>query len=221
MLEIDLKDVTKQYKQKVVFKGVNLKIKQGEFVMLQGPSGEGKSTLFNIIGGLETATSGEVIIGGKDINKLKPQERVDFFRHEVGFVFQGFYLQPQLTILENIALPGVFVEMPKTERQARARELAEMLGISEILERMPAEISGGQAERACVARALFMNPKLILADEPTNNLDPENAKKVIEILRQVWKETGATVIVASHDVLVEKNAGRVFRLSHGELTEKK
>lgn len=220
MLEVELKNVTKTYGQKVIFADLNLEIKQGEFVMLQGPSGEGKSTLLNIIGGLEKPTSGEVIIGEKNVGAMKAQERVDFYRHEVGFVFQGFYLQPQLSIRENITLPGVFAEMSKPERRERAEELAKMLGITESLDRLPAEISGGQAERACVARALFMNPKMILADEPTNNLDPDNAKKVIEILRQVWQETGATIIIASHDAVVERYAGRILKLSEGKLSEK-
>lgn len=128
-------------------------------------------------------------------------------------------MQPQLTIGENIALMGTFAGMPKKEREARAKELAEMLGIAEVLDSLPAEISGGQAERACAARAMFMNPEIILADEPTNNLDPENAKNVIEMLKKIQQDTGATMIVASHDPLVERYATQVIGIKDGRVSE--
>lgn len=130
-------------------------------------------------------------------------------------------MQPQLTIGENIALMGTFAGMPKKEREAKAKELAGMLGISEVLESLPVEVSGGQAERACAARAMFMEPEIILADEPTNNLDPENAKNVIEMLKKIQKDTGATMIVASHDALVEKYASQVVRIKDGRVSEEK
>lgn len=189
--------------------------------MLRGVSGSGKSTLLSIIGGIEPMTSGEVLIDEQDVSKLKGKARADFYRHKIGFIFQGFYLQPQLTISENIALMGMFAGMPKKEREERAKELAETLGIVEVLESIPAEISGGQAERACAARAMFMNPEIILADEPTNNLDPENAKNVIEMLKKIQEETGATMIVASHDPLVERYATQVIGIKDGHITESK
>lgn len=216
-MAIELKEVGKQYGKKAVLTDVSLVILTGAFVMLKGRSGAGKSTLLNIIGGLEPATSGVVEIDGKKVSELDARERVDFFRHKVGFIFQGFYLQPQLTIAENIGLTGTFAGMPKAERMARAKELAEKLGITDVLDRKPAEISGGQAERACAARALFMNPQIILADEPTNNLDPENAKNVIEMLKQIWQETGATVIVASHDPMVEQYATQIVQVKDGKV----
>lgn len=162
-------------------------------------------------------TSGQVMIDNQDVSKLKGKARADFYRHKIGFIFQGFYLQPQLTIVENIALMGIFAGMPKKEREARAKELAEKLGISEVLGNLPAEVSGGQAERACAARAMFMHPEIILADEPTNNLDPENAKNVIEMLKQIQQETGATMIVASHDPLVEKYATQIVNIREGRV----
>lgn len=189
--------------------------------MLRGVSGSGKSTLLSIIGGIEPMTGGQVLIDGQDVSKLKGGERADFYRHKIGFIFQGFYLQPQLTIGENIALMGTFAGMPKKEREARAKELAEMLGIAEVLNSLPAEVSGGQAERACAARAMFMHPEIILADEPTNNLDPENAKNVIEMLKKIQEETGATMIVASHDPLVERYATQVIGIKDGHITESK
>ncbi len=217
-MTIKLDAINKVYGKKTVLTDVNLEIPTGTFVMLRGVSGSGKSTLLNIIGGIEPATSGRVIIDERDVNTLKGKERVDFFRHKVGFIFQGFYLQPQLTIAENISLMGIFAGMPKQERKKRAAELAQRLGIESVLERLPAEVSGGQAERACAARALFMNPEIILADEPTNNLDPENARNVIEMLRQIWQETGATVVVASHDPMVEQYAQQIINVREGRVS---
>lgn len=216
-MTINLNSLNKSYGKKPVLFDINLEIPTGSFTMLKGVSGSGKSTLLSIIGGIEPMTSGQVMIDNQDVSKLKGKARADFYRHKIGFIFQGFYLQPQLTIVENIALMGIFAGMPKKEREARAKELAEKLGISEVLGNLPAEVSGGQAERACAARAMFMHPEIILADEPTNNLDPENAKNVIEMLKQIQQETGATMIVASHDPLVEKYATQVVSIREGRV----
>lgn len=218
-MTIKLENLNKSYGKKPVLFNINLEIPTGSFTMLRGVSGSGKSTLLSIIGGIEPMTSGKVLIDGQDVNKLKGKVRSDFYRHKIGFIFQGFYLQPQLTIGENIALMGTFAGMPKKEREARAKELAEMLGITEVLNSLPAEVSGGQAERACVARAMFMYPEIILADEPTNNLDPENAKNVIEMLKKIQQDTGATMIVASHDPLVERYATQVIGIKDGRVSE--
>lgn len=216
-MSIHLKNINKSYGKKQVLSDVNLEIKTNAFVMLKGVSGSGKSTLLSIIGGIEPMSSGEVVIGGQDVSSLKGGARADFYRHKVGFIFQGFYLQPQLTIAENIALMGTFAGVPKQERRERAEKLAEDLGIVEVLDRLPAEVSGGQAERACAARALFMNPEIILADEPTNNLDPENAKNVIEMLQKIWQDTNTTMIVASHDPMVEAYASQVISVKEGKV----
>lgn len=216
-MTIKLNNLNKSYGKKPVLFDINLEIPSGSFTMLRGVSGSGKSTLLSIIGGIEPMTSGQVIIDNQDVSQLKGKARADFYRHKIGFIFQGFYLQPQLTIGENIALMGIFAGVPKKEREKRAKELAESLGISEVLGSLPAEISGGQAERACAARAMFMNPEIILADEPTNNLDPENAKNVIEMLKQIQQETGATMIVASHDPLVEKYATQIVSIREGRV----
>ncbi len=216
-MTIELSEVNKSYGKKQVLRGVNLVIPTGAFVMLRGSSGSGKSTLLNMIGGIEPVTSGEIVIDGKNVQKMLAKERVNFYRHQVGFIFQGFYLQPQLTVAENIGLTGTFAGMAKQERMERAQELAESLGIASVLERKPAEISGGQAERTCAARAMFMRPQIILADEPTNNLDPENARNVIEMLKKIWQDTGATVIIASHDAMVEEYATMVVKVSDGEV----
>ena len=204
-MSIHLKNINKSYGKKQVLSDVNLEIKTNAFVMLKGVSGSGKSTLLSIIGGIEPMSSGEVVIDGQDVSGLKGGARADFYRHKVGFIFQGFYLQPQLTIAENIALMGTFAGVPKQERRERAEKLAEDLGIVE------------QAERACAARALFMNPEIILADEPTNNLDPENAKNVIEMLQKIWQDTNTTMIVASHDPMVEAYASQVISVKEGKV----
>ncbi len=217
-MTVELNNISKSYGKKTVLTDVSLEIQTNAFAMLKGVSGSGKSTLLSIIGGIEPASAGEVVIDGQNVSDLKGKVRADFYRHKVGFIFQGFYLQPQLTVGENIALMGVFAGVSKVERRKRAEELAQELGIVEVLDQLPAEISGGQAERACVARAMFMSPEIILADEPTNNLDPENAKNVIEMLQKIWRDTNATMIVASHDPMVEKYASQVITVKDGRVS---
>lgn len=217
-MTIKLDFLNKSYGRKSILIDVNAEISTGSFTILSGVSGSGKSTLLSIIGGIEPTTSGEVIIDGEKVGQLKGQARTDFYRHTIGFIFQGFYLQPQLTIGENIALMGTFAGMPKREREIRAKELAEMLGITEVLNSMPVAVSGGQAERACAARAMFMHPKIILADEPTNNLDPENARNVIEMLKKIQQEADATMIIASHDPMVKEYATQILHIKGGHLT---
>lgn len=207
-MTIELKNVCKSYRKKLIFADVNLQIDQGSFVMLRGSSGAGKTTLLNIIGGIDNPSSGEVLIDGRDVVKLHGKARAKFFRKKIGVVFQGFYLQPQLTVAENIELAGVFANMPRDKRRERVEKLTEQLGITDVIDSLPAEISGGQAERACIAQALFMKPEIILADEPTNNLDSRSAQKVLEMLKDV-QGTGVTVIVASHDERVEKYAEQI------------
>lgn len=216
-MTIKLSNLNKSYGKKPVLFDVNIEIPTGSFTVLKGVSGSGKSTLLSIIGGIEPATSGTVTIDGQDVSKLKGKVRTDFYRHKIGFIFQGFYLQPQLTVAENISLMGTFAGMPKSEREKRTKELAEVLGISEVLDKLPAEISGGQAERACAARAMFMHPEIILADEPTNNLDPENAKNVVDMLKQIQQDANATMVVASHDVMIAEYASQIIQIRDGHI----
>ena len=215
---IQLQNIKKHYGEKVVFQDVNLNISAGFFTVLRGESGAGKSTLLNLIGGLEMPTSGQIIVDGKDVGNLTAKERTNFYRHEIGIIFQGSYLQPQFTLLENITLPGVFAGMPEAERKARAEQLAQMLGISDNLKYLPKEVSGGQAERACIARALLLNPKIILADEPTSNLDEDNAKAVLEILNYIRQQMGVTIIIASHSRDVLEFATQVVMVRGGTVT---
>lgn len=212
---IQLRNIKKQYGEKVIFQDVNLNISAGFFTVLRGESGAGKSTLLNLIGGLEMPTSGQIIVDGKDVGNLTAQERTNFYRHEIGIIFQGSYLQPQFTLLENITLPGVFAGMSEVERKARAEQLAQMLGISDNLKYLPKEVSGGQAERACIARALLLSPKIILADEPTSNLDEDNAKIVLGILNYIRQQMGITIIIASHSRDVLEFASQVVTVRSG------
>lgn len=212
---IQLQDVSKTYGNKVILREVNLAVRAGEFVVLCGESGAGKSTLLNLIGGLERPSGGRIIVDGKEISQMSAKERTDFYRHEVGIIFQGSFLQPQFTLFENITLPGVFAGMPEDERKERAEQLAQMLGISENLKFLPKEVSGGQAERACIARALLLSPKIILADEPTSNLDEANAEIVLQILNLIRVQMGVTVIIASHSRDVIKYATQVVTVAGG------
>lgn len=216
-MKIILNSISKNFGSKNILKDINLEIAENSFTILKGVSGSGKSTLLNIIGGIESPTSGNIIIDNQNINNLKHKDRVNFYRKKIGFIFQGFYLQPQLTIKDNIALMAIFAGISRLEREKRVYELAEKLGIRETLNQLPSEISGGQAERACIARALYMSPEIILADEPTNNLDPDNAKNVIEILKTLQVEEQSTVIIATHDPMVEKYATQILSLKDGSI----
>lgn len=216
-MKVILNSISKNFGSKNILKDINLEIAENSFTILKGVSGSGKSTLLNIIGGIESPTSGNIIIDNQNISNLKHKDRVNFYRKKIGFIFQGFYLQPQLTIKDNIALMAIFAGISRHEREKRVYELAEKLGISEILNQLPSEISGGQAERACIARALYMSPEIILADEPTNNLDPDNAENVIEILKTLQVEEQSTVIIATHDPMIEKYATQILSLKDGSI----
>ncbi|MBR3180875.1 ABC transporter ATP-binding protein [Candidatus Saccharibacteria bacterium] len=212
MAGIKLINISKSYKNKQILTSFSALINDGSFVLINGPSGSGKSTLLNIIGGIETPDSGEVIVDGKNIRGLRGRERVKLYQKYVGFIFQGFYLDPKLTIAENIALPGLFAKMKPADRKKRTAEISKILGITDSLGKYPAETAGGHAERACIARALFLSPRIILADEPTSNLDKENAEKVLKILQVFQEKTDTTIVVASHDESVRSFATKVITL---------
>ncbi len=214
---VELREVEKRYGEKVVLEKVNLEIEAGEFVAMRGESGAGKTTLLNLISGLEKPTKGEIMVDGKMVGGLKARERTEFYRHEVGIVFQGSYLLSQFSLLENIELPGVFAGMTMKERKRRAEELAQRLGIEGNLKFLPTEVSGGQAERACIARALLLKPKIVLADEPTSNLDEKNAEMVLAILEEIRKEMGVTIFVASHNRETLRWATRILTIQDGKV----
>jgi ABC-type lipoprotein export system ATPase subunit len=198
-------------------KGIDLDIEAGEFVALVGPSGSGKSTLLNLIGGLDHPTNGELWVDGVPLHTAGPDERTNHRRHQVGFIFQGFNLLPRLTAVENVAVPLMLAGVDKEERLARATQLLERVGLGHRLDHYPTELSGGEQQRTAVARALVHEPSLILADEPTGNLDSKIGAEVMDLLRELNAEQGMTLIVVTHDAEVAAYADRIVHLRDGDL----
>ena len=200
-------------------RGVDLSIENGEFTALVGPSGSGKTTLLQLIGLLDQPTTGNVIINGQDATHLNRNQRADLRKNAIGFVFQFFALIPTLTAYENVEMPLLLNGTKLAQRKARVNEMLEAVGLSDRAHHRPDQLSGGQQQRVAVARALATNPKLILADEPTANLDTENGKQVMDIMQRLNKETGVTFVFATHDPRVIKYAKRVVTLRDGLIVE--
>jgi ABC-type lipoprotein export system ATPase subunit len=197
---------------------VSFSITTGEFIAIEGPSGSGKSTLLNLIGTLDYPTSGQIIIDGVDVNALKGNALADFRREKIGFVFQLFNLIPELTALENVLMPLLpYQRGLGFKLQDRARELLKNMGLSERLYHLPGQLSGGEQQRVAIARALINHPRLILADEPTGNLDTQNGADVVNLLRQLNREEGLALVLVTHDHLLAAQADRVLYLKDGRL----
>lgn len=196
-------------------RGVDLSIGDGEFTALVGPSGSGKTTLLQLIGLLDQPTTGNVSINGQDATKLNRNQRADLRKNAIGFVFQFFALIPTLTAYENVEMPLLLNGTKPADRKARANQMLEAVGLADRAHHRPDQLSGGQQQRVAVARALATNPKLILADEPTANLDTENGKQVMDIMQKLNKETGVTFVFATHDPRVIHYARRVVTLEDG------
>ena len=196
-------------------RGVDLSVGSGEFTALVGPSGSGKTTLLQLIGLLDQPTSGNVAINGQDATKLNRNQRADLRKNAIGFVFQFFALIPTLTAYENVEMPLLLNGTKPADRKARANEMLDAVGLADRAHHRPDQLSGGQQQRVAVARALATNPKLILADEPTANLDTENGKQVMDIMQRLNKETGVTFVFATHDPRVIHYARRVVTLEDG------
>ncbi|MGN0971562.1 MAG: ABC transporter ATP-binding protein [Aristaeellaceae bacterium] len=198
--------------------GVTLHIRQGEYAAIVGPSGSGKSTLMNILGCLDTPTSGSYRLHGRDVSTLSPAELARVRGEEIGFVFQGFQLLPRLTAVENVALPLLLCGMPAARRLERASRLLRQVGLGDRLHHRPSQLSGGQQQRVAIARALVRNPAVLLADEPTGNLDAVATGEVLALLEALNRQ-GRTVVLITHDGQVARRAGRQLRIAGGCLTE--
>jgi putative ABC transport system ATP-binding protein len=195
-------------------KGVDLRIGTGEFVAIVGPSGSGKSTLMNLVGCLDTPTGGTYLLREKEVAGLDRNELAKIRNERVGFVFQNFNLLPQITAFENVEMPLMFGGVPRKERKERVHGLLEKVGLKDRMEHRPTELSGGQMQRVAVARALAMNPDIVLADEPTGNLDTSSGGDVMSLFEDLWKQ-GRTMIVITHDAALARRAGRIVEIRDG------
>ncbi len=215
---IRLEAISKNYKvgMEIVraLRGISLHINRNEYVALMGPSGSGKSTLMNILGCLDTPTSGRYYLNGKDVSKLRDNELADIRNREIGFVFQTFNLLPRSTALDNVALPLIYGGQTKHARRERALEVLDQVGLSDRTHHRPNELSGGQRQRVAMARALVNNPSIILADEPTGNLDTKTSIEIMGLLQDIHT-AGNTIILVTHEEAIAKHAHRIIRLRDG------
>jgi putative ABC transport system ATP-binding protein len=223
MSVIELQDVTRVYQvgqvETPALRGVSLNIEKGEFTAIVGPSGSGKTTLLQLMGCLDRPTGGRVHINGQDVTRLNPNKRADLRKGTIGFVFQFFALIPGLTAYENVELPLLLSGAKKLARQERVNELLKAVGISDRAHHRPDQMSGGEQQRVAVARALATHPVLVLADEPTANLDTENGRQIMEIMVRLNQETGTTFVFATHDPRVIGFARRTVELHDGRVAE--
>jgi putative ABC transport system ATP-binding protein len=219
---IELKDIKKTYRigesEYPVLKGIDLKIESGEFIALMGPSGSGKSTLMNIVGCLDRPTSGQFILLNQDISRTSDDELARVRREELGFIFQTFNLIGRISVLKNVEVPMMLHDVPRQEREARAKKLLESLNVAHRFNFSPVNISGGERQRVAIARALANDPKIIIADEPTGNLDLKNSNEVMSILTKLNKD-GRTIIMVTHNPEITENCSRVIRLRDGRIME--
>jgi ABC-type lipoprotein export system ATPase subunit len=202
-----------------VLRGVNLQVARGEFLALRGASGAGKSTLLHLMGGLDSPNAGEIHFAGQNLAAFSERELTHFRNRRVGFVFQAYHLLPELDALENVCLPARVARVPAARAAARGRELLARVGLSDRLEHKPFELSGGEQQRVAIARALINEPELVLADEPTGNLDSHTGGEIIELLKKLHAEKQTTLVIATHDAKVAAHARRVFELADGCIVE--
>jgi putative ABC transport system ATP-binding protein len=218
-----IENVTRYFKigkvETQALRGVSLSIENGEFTALVGPSGSGKTTLLQLIGCLDQPTSGQVYVNGKDVSRLNRNQRADVRRGTIGFIFQFFALIPTLTAYENVEMPLLLIGQKNSERRARVTQLLEAVDLADRAHHRPDQLSGGEQQRVAIARALATKPALILADEPTANLDTPNGKQVMEIMTRLNQETGVTFVFATHDPRVIKYARRIITLRDGLILE--
>jgi putative ABC transport system ATP-binding protein len=217
-----MRDIIKKYyigqpNELQILNGMTLSIYEGEFVAIVGESGSGKSTLMNIIGLLDKQTSGEYSLDGLDVKKIKDNQLSSIRNQKIGFVFQTFNLIPRTTALKNVELPMLYAGVKKSERTKRAKELLEMVGMSERMNHQPNELSGGQKQRVAIARAMANNPSIILADEPTGALDSKTGHMVMDIFHQLHEEKGKTIVLITHSQELAKETSRIVTISDGNI----
>ncbi|ABB14052.1 ABC transporter ATP-binding protein [Carboxydothermus hydrogenoformans] len=217
---IELIDVVKEYevgKERFrALKNISLKIKAGEFTSIMGPSGSGKSTLMNILGLLDRATIGSYYLDGRDVSKLSDKERAFIRNREIGFVFQAFNLIPRMTVLDNVMLPMVYARIPGKMRREKALEALAKVGLLHRIKHYPNEISGGEKQRVAIARAIVNTPKVILADEPTGNLDSKSSEEIMKIFQKLNDE-GVTIVVVTHEPDIAQHTKRIIRFRDGQI----
>ena len=222
-IAIELKDVVKRYYigeiTLEVLKGVSLKINHGEFVVIVGPSGSGKSTLMNQVGVLDIPTEGKILLEGEDISKFDESDLAQLRGKTIGFIFQQFNLIPTLTALENVILPTIFQNVPEDQRTKKAEELLAQVGLADRMNHRPNELSGGQQQRVAIARALVNDPSIILADEPTGNLDSTSGQQVMDLLAKLHLEKKKTIILITHDIELVRYAQKVVHIKDGEIVK--
>jgi len=220
-LAVRVKDVHKIYHLRGedvhALRGINLEVPHGEYLSVMGPSGSGKTTLFNMIGGIDTPTKGSVFIDGVDISRVRPNQMAWLRCRKIGYIFQTFNLIPVLTAKENVALPMIFLGVPKAEREKKAVELLNIVGLGDRVDHRPNELSGGQQQRVAIARALANDPSIILADEPTGNLDLNTGFAIVQLLYRLKVERGTTIICATHDLKMIDISDRVVFLRDGAI----
>jgi putative ABC transport system ATP-binding protein len=215
---IEIKGITRDFplgnETVYVLKGIDLHINKGEYVALMGPSGSGKSTLMNLLGCLDTPTAGSYVLNGKDVSKMEDDELAEIRNKEIGFVFQTFNLLPRTTALDNVALPMVYAGYGKDDRNKRSTQVLTQVGLADRMDHKPNQLSGGQRQRVAVARALVNHPSIILADEPTGNLDSKTSEEIMKLFGEIHAN-GNTVILVTHEEDVAKHAHRIIRLKDG------
>ncbi len=220
---IEIKDVCKTYfmgggMKQDVLKNVNMTVEEGEFVAIMGPSGAGKSTFMNVLGCLDCPTSGTYILGGKEVSAMNDNEQAYIRNHMIGFVFQGFNLLMRRTLTDNVSLPLIYAnDTTKEERVKRAVEKLELVGLKGFTDRFPNQISGGMQQRVAIARALINNPEMILADEPTGNLDSKTSDEIMLFLQQLNREQGITIVLVTHEPDIAQYARRLVRIVDGQV----
>jgi putative ABC transport system ATP-binding protein len=214
-------DIHKDYKVgKVLFpalRGINMEIEDGEFTAIAGPSGSGKTTLLNIIGCLDLPTKGEVIINGTNVIELTPKDKAELRKKEIGFIFQTFNLIPVLTAFENVEMPLILLNIPGEQKKEKVVSILEEVGLADFINRKPNEMSGGQQQRVAIARSLVKDPSMVLADEPTANLDSTTATEILSLMKELNKKLKTTFIFSTHDFLVMDFAKRLIKLRDGKI----